>query len=97
MSSGPEELSSSSDCPFTIGKRYRVRQTFTALRDSFVTDEVLSFDSYAWSRYDGITGYFFRQPEREAMRVWDIADDEDILIWKELFEELSDTAIHNET
>lgn len=78
------------DCPFTIGKRYRVRHAFTALRDSFVADEVLLFDSFAWSRYDGITGYFFRQPEREIMRVWDIGDDEDVLVWRELFEELPD-------
>lgn len=82
----------SSDCPFTIGKRYRVRHAFTALRDSFLADEILQFDSSAWSRYDGITGYFFRQPEREALRVWDIADDENILAWKELFEELPDAA-----
>ncbi len=81
----------SSDCPFTVGKPYRVRHAFTALRDSFVADEVLLFDSSAWSRYDGITGYFFQQPERETLRVWDIADDEDILVWRELFEELPDT------
>ncbi len=79
-----------SDCPFIIGNRYRVRHAFTALRDSFVADEVLLFDSHAWSRYDGITGYFFRQPERETLRVWDIADDQSISVWKELFEELPD-------
>ncbi len=91
MSATSSSTPPSSDCPFTIGKRYRVRHAFTALRDSFVADEVLLFDSYAWSRYDGITGYFFRQPERETLRVWDIADDEDILVWRELFEELPDT------
>ncbi|MDB6003908.1 MAG: hypothetical protein JWR15_895 [Prosthecobacter sp.] len=82
-----------SDCPFTIGKLYRVRRAFTALRDSFIADEVLLFDSYAWSRYDGISGYFFRQPEREALRVWDVPDEENILVWKELFEELPDAVV----
>ena len=56
-----------------------------------MADEVLLFDSSAWSRYDGIKGYFFQQPARETLRVWDIADDEDILVWRELFEELPDT------
>jgi hypothetical protein len=73
MSSTFTAIPISSDCPFTVGQHYRVRHTFAALRDSFVADEVLLFDSYAWSRYDGITGYFFRQPERESLRVWDIA------------------------
>lgn len=86
-----------SDCPFIVGKRYRVRHTFAALRDSFVADEVLLFDSFAWSRYDGITGYFFRQSERESLRVWDIADDEDILVWKDLFEELPDAVASKRT
>jgi len=86
-----------SDCPFIVGKRYRVRHTFAALRDSFVADEVLLFDSFAWSRYDGITGYFFRQSERESLRVWDIADDKDILVWKDLFEELPDAVASKHT
>ncbi len=79
-----------SECPFIIGKRYRVRSAFAALRDSFVAGEVLLFDSFAWSRYDGITGYFFQQPGCETVRIWDISDDADILVWKELFEELPD-------
>jgi hypothetical protein len=52
----------------------------------------MTFDSDAWSRYDGITGYAFRQPGRETLRVWDIDDDADILVWRELFEELPDNS-----
>ena len=48
----------------------------------------MTFDSDAWSRYDGITGYCFRQAGRETLRVWEIDDDTDIQIWQELFEEL---------
>ncbi len=84
------------ECPFTRGRQYRVRQSFAALRDSFTAGDILTFDSDAWSRYDGITGYFFRQPCRERLRVWDIDDDADIQIWRELFEELSDTFTHND-
>ena len=97
MSDAPVEIRPWRECPFTRGKHYRVRQSFAALRDSFTVGEVLTFDSDAWSRYDGITGYFFRQRGRETLRVWDIDDDADLQIWRELFEELSDTLAPNDT
>lgn len=74
--------------PFTIGRSYRVLRSFGALRDSFTAGEVLTYDSKAWSRYDGITGYFFQQEGREDLRVWDLDDDADVMVWKELFEEI---------
>jgi hypothetical protein len=96
MSTTPVEIRPWRECPFIRGRRYRVRQDFRALRDSFTAGEVLTFDSDAWSRYDGITGYFFRQSGRETLRAWDIDDDADIQIWRELFEELSDTVTRND-
>jgi len=54
-------------------------------------DEVLTFHSDAWSRYDGIIGYFFQQTGTEALRAWDIRDDDELDIWRELFEELPNT------
>jgi hypothetical protein len=39
-----------------------------------------------------VTGYFFRQAGRETLRVWDIHDDADIEVWRELFDELSGSA-----
>ncbi len=76
--------------PFTPGRHYRVRVDFKALRDSFAAGEVVVFDSQAWSRYDGITGCFFRQDGCEGLRVWDIADEEDVSVWKTLFEEVGE-------
>ncbi len=76
------------ECPFIRGRRYRVRKSFEALRDSFLADEILTFDSDAWSRSDGITAYLFQQTGQEKLRVWDIDDDANILIWRELFDEL---------
>lgn len=75
------------DCPFVAGRHYRVRKDFTALRDRFKEGEQLIFDSHAWSRYDGYTGYFFQQTGSERLRIWDIEDEADISVWKELFEE----------
>lgn len=76
------------DCPFKTGAVYRVRCDFVALRDTFSAGEILIYDRSAWSRYDGITGYFFRQEGREGLRLWDIEDDADLSVWKELFEEV---------
>ncbi|TDU62526.1 hypothetical protein EI77_04627 [Prosthecobacter fusiformis] len=90
MSTSPSPASSSPGDPFVIGRHYRVRRTFKALRDHFTEGELLIFDSRAWSRYDGMTGFFFSQPGRENIRAWDIGDYEDLSIWTELFEELPD-------
>ena len=72
LKSPPVEIRPWRECPFTRGKHYRVRKTFKALRDTFSAGEVMTFDSDAWSRYDEITGYFFRQPGRDHLRAWDI-------------------------
>lgn len=79
-------------CPFKQGSAYRVRRDFTALRSSFTGGEILIFHSVAWSRYDGLLGFFFRHPGREGTWAWDIEDDADLEIWKELFEEMPDAA-----
>lgn len=75
-------------CPFRAGARYRVKQTFTAMRDRFEAGELLTYRSCAWSRYDSITGYFFVQDGSDATRIWDVGDDESVEQWRELFEPL---------
>ena len=77
-----------SNGPFAVGQRYRVLKDFKSLRDAFLAGEVLIYESTAWSRYDGITGYFFKDLGGRG-RMWDIYDDEDIGIWKELFNPIS--------
>lgn len=79
---------SAAEYPFRVGARYRVKRSFKALRDRFEESEVLVFDSSAWSRYDGITGYFFTQAGAAGVRSWDIGDEESVEIWRELFEPL---------
>ncbi len=74
-------------CPFTVGTYYVVLCSFQALRDNFAEGEVLQFEADAWSRYDGITGYFFRQRSSEELRVWDISDNDDISQWNQFFSE----------
>ena len=88
MSTAPKPIPPWRVGPFKIGARYRVRRDFKALRDSFKAGEVLTYHSDAWSRYDGIAGYFFQQTGKERLRTWDIDDGEDLEIWRELFEQL---------
>jgi hypothetical protein len=90
MSSEPKEIRPWRECPFTVGRRYRVRQSFKALRDAFTAGDVLVYEADAWSRYDGITGYFFHRQDGGRQQVWDIDDDADIDLRIDLFEELPD-------
>lgn len=76
----------SSDHSFQPGARYRVRTSFKALRSTFVEGEMLVYESSAWSRYDGITGYFFLC-EDGGSRSWDVYDDQPS-DWQALFERL---------
>jgi hypothetical protein len=82
------EIGSWRQSTFVAGHRYRVRRDFNALRDSFVADEELTYDRDAYSRYDGYTGYFFTQSETGQLRSWDISDEDDLAVWRELFEEI---------
>ncbi|WP_143525750.1 hypothetical protein [Rhodanobacter sp. C05] len=83
----PEIIRPWRECPFAVDSFYVVLKSFTALRDKFVEGEILQFEKDAWSRYDGITGYFFRQKSSIFTRVWDIGDGDDIEQWRELFVE----------
>lgn len=74
--------------PFVVGRGYRVRRDFKALRDSFTAGEVLTYESGAYSRYDCQTGYVFSQSGTEQKRVWDLHDDDDLEHWREFFEEI---------
>ncbi|ATC63564.1 hypothetical protein CMV30_06125 [Nibricoccus aquaticus] len=71
---------------FEVGKCYRVKKSFTALRDKFETGELLTYKESAYSRYDGITGHIFRD-ETPSTRVWDIYDG-DTPDFGDLFEEV---------
>ena len=37
-----------------------------------------------------ITGYFFEQPDKEYLRVWDVPDDGPAPDWEDLFEPASE-------
>ncbi len=76
------------ESPFVTGRRYRVRRSFEALRDTFQGGEVLTYERDAYSRYDGLTGYFFSQPGSDRLRAWDISDDQDLETWRQFFEEI---------
>jgi hypothetical protein len=85
MSQPPVEIRPWRDCPFEIGATYRVLKYFVAFDDAFEAGELLVFVRDAYSRYDGMTGYFFRDASGRYRR-WDIADDDDLSRWKNIFE-----------
>lgn len=56
------------------------------MRDHFSEGEILSYRYGAWSRYDGIRGFFFATVGMDDMRMWDLPDDESIAMWTTFFE-----------
>jgi hypothetical protein len=87
MSQQPIEIRPWRDCPFEIGATYRVLKYFVAFEDAFEAGELLVFVRDAYSRYDEMTGYFFHDASGRYRR-WDIADDDDIGRWKNVFERI---------
>jgi hypothetical protein len=71
---------------FEVGRCYRVRKSFTALRSEFRAGDLLTYKESAYSRYDGITGYFFLD-ESQTTRSWDVYDGAPLNA-DELFEEV---------
>jgi hypothetical protein len=74
-------------CPFVVGKRYRCLKSFEAFRDTFSEGDLLTFVNTAYSRYDGMTGYFFSDSGGRA-RSWDVHDDDDLGVHQQLFDEV---------
>lgn len=64
---------------FVVGKSYRVKKTFTALRATFREGEQLTYTGSAYSHYDGITGYLF-EDENKGGRVYDVYDGEPLQV-----------------
>jgi hypothetical protein len=73
--------------PFKIGCEYRVRKSFSAMRDNFLVGEILKYKNSAHSHYDGVSGFIFSDAQNR-IRVWDLPDDDSIGVWIELFEEV---------
>ena len=72
------------DCPFALGKKYRVTRDAAPLRDRFTAGEILRFDCDTHSAYHGYTGYCFTD-EAGRGRVFDVADDQNGDEWQEVF------------
>jgi hypothetical protein len=78
------------DEPFQFGATYRVREDFAAERDSFRAGEELVYWRYGSSTYDGMQGWFFRQPGAPTVRSWDLPLGEDPRpAFMRLFEQLA--------
>ena len=75
------------DEPFKKGTNYRVLKDFKSLRTLFSEGEILKFKESAYSRYDCMTGYIFEDTKGDSW-AWDIHDDDELEVWKELFVEV---------
>ena len=84
----PVEIKPWRKSPFVVGQSYKVLRNFKSLFDSFQIGEILKYEGDAYSHYHGFTGYFFSLQNNANGRRWDIHDNDNLEIWKELFEEV---------
>jgi hypothetical protein len=75
--------------PFTIGRSYRVRRDFQAVRNRFRAGEVLKFEGDAYGAESQTAAYFFSTPDAKPLRAWDVKDSEDLEKWLEIFEQVT--------
>ncbi len=73
--------------PFEAGRSYRVKKSFSAMRDDFREGEVLKYKKRTYSRYDGVAGHFFIDG-KDSIKSWDVRDEDSVEVWSELFEAL---------
>jgi len=71
--------------PFLAGTKYRVKLSFTS-RDHFAQGETLTFCGTSYSHYDSISTFKFVD-EQDALRCWDIHDEEGGDLFIERFEQ----------
>jgi hypothetical protein len=77
--------------PFVIGKSYRVLSDFQSAGWTFSLGEVLRYAGNAYSRYDGVTGFFFHDASGNVRSVTladDFSDLEGTMYLGDLFEVL---------
>lgn len=72
--------------PFEKGAKYCVRQSFGSL-DKFSKGEVLVYEGSAYSPYDGMSGFDFRDSDGDLRR-WDMHDTEPLDLIQERFEKI---------
>jgi len=69
---------------FEVGRRYRVGQTFASGASTFLENEILTFESDAYSPYDSSFAYQFRD-QAGAVKTWWLHEDRPIDTWRQHF------------
>lgn len=72
--------------PFTIGKAYRIKNSFKSLQFAFHAGDIVRFVSQGYNRYDSATIYNFQDAITGENLQWWLADDEPETKWMDLFE-----------
>jgi hypothetical protein len=75
---------------FEIGKRYRVKRTFTSGAATFVADEVLAFQGDSYSFYDNCFVYEFVSQRGGEIKAWWLHEDKVDETWRDFFEPLDE-------
>lgn len=76
------------ECPFVSGRHYCVKRTFDSLTARFVAGQVLRFDEYVFSAYDGLNMFRFTDKGTGKWVNWEVPDSDKSLLnrWSDVFE-----------
>lgn len=72
---------------FTVGTRYRVKQSFVSGLSTFSADEILIFERDKYSPYDSCFVYEFNTEFKEE-KAWWLHEDKPTESWQQYFEVL---------
>jgi hypothetical protein len=73
---------------FEPGRRYRAKKSFMSGSWTFIANEILSFKSDGYSRYDDCFYYAFHSETDGQEKIWLLREGKPVELWMELFEPL---------
>jgi hypothetical protein len=78
---------------FTVGFKYRVRQSFRSGASAFVTGEILIFDRNTYSPYDNSFVYLFHPIGSDEVKGWWLHEEKSKELWHQYFELLPNQSV----
>jgi len=76
---------------FVKGHLYQVIKTFSKFSERFLEGKRMILVDEVYSRYDGMRIFVFRDVDSGESRSLEIMDDENLINWRMMFEEVSST------
>jgi hypothetical protein len=79
-----------SECPFNVGEKYRVKENFSYLNHVFHQNEIVVFSSRAYDPHGGVTRHWFQKLDSDEKNAWHVFDNnpDPSQTWEDYFEKV---------